>query len=51
MVWVLLPLTLDNRCYGHLVVDQGQGEGLVWEGLRQQVTSAMVCAELSSRRS
>jgi sigma-B regulation protein RsbU (phosphoserine phosphatase) len=45
-VWVLLPLMVDRTCRGHLVLDPGPGEGSVWEGLRQQVASALLCADL-----
>jgi hypothetical protein len=39
--WVVLPLTGRSGQFGHLMLDEGLGEGLVWENLCVQVSTAL----------
>lgn len=38
--WVVLPLVGRSGQFGHLMLDEGSGEGLVWETLCVQVSAA-----------
>ena len=49
-LWAALPLTRGDQQLGHLLVDIGAGEGLVWEGLCQQVSLALeLCCAAACR--
>jgi hypothetical protein len=48
-LWVLLPLQAGEERFGHLLLDAGPGEGLVWETLCEQVATALeLCRALTA---
>jgi DNA-binding LacI/PurR family transcriptional regulator len=40
-LWVVLPLEAGSGRFGHLLLDWGPGEGLVWETLAQQLSMVL----------